>query len=127
MYTCASETASRGKTNDSRFLLQVRLKLPLLYLIDSIVKNVGEVYKPLFQQEIVGIFVDAFDKVSNDRLLVHVTAYLFCKYILFPECECAVEERQGAGENVCTPRDLERRVPADEAVRVGREGEPDRS
>lgn len=72
MYTCASETASRGKTNDSRFLLQVRLKLPLLYLIDSIVKNVGEVYKPLFQQEIVGIFVDAFDKVSNDLLLVHV-------------------------------------------------------
>lgn len=65
-WTCASETASRGKTNDSRFLSQVRLKLPLLYLIDSIVKNVGEVYKPLFQQEIVGIFVDAFDKVSND-------------------------------------------------------------
>lgn len=53
---------NRGK-NDSRFLLQVRQKLPLLYLIDSIVKNVGEEYKQLFQQEIVAMFVDVFDKV----------------------------------------------------------------
>lgn len=52
------------------FLFQVRQKLPLLYLIDSIVKNVGEEYKQLFQQEIVGIFVDVFDKVTADQLIV---------------------------------------------------------
>lgn len=44
----------------------MRQKLPILYLIDSIVKNVGEEYKQLFQQEIVGIFVDVFDKVNEN-------------------------------------------------------------
>lgn len=40
------------------------LKLPILYLIDSIVKNVGDVYVNLFSQSIVKIFIGAFEKVS---------------------------------------------------------------
>lgn len=52
------------------FPFQVRVKLPLLYLIDSIVKNVGDPYKQLFQQEIVGMFVDAFDKVGHSAFSI---------------------------------------------------------
>lgn len=38
-------------------------KLPILYLIDSIVKNVGNKYKQLFAQNIVSIFCEVFKKV----------------------------------------------------------------
>lgn len=40
------------------------LKLPILYLIDSIVKNVGGVYTVLFSRTIVNIFVAVFEKVN---------------------------------------------------------------
>lgn len=39
------------------------MKLPILYLIDSIVKNVGGVYIKYFSQSIVKIFIGAFEKV----------------------------------------------------------------
>ncbi|XP_055310465.1 uncharacterized protein LOC129573660 isoform X2 [Sitodiplosis mosellana] len=42
------------------------LKLPILYLIDSIVKNVGGVYIKYFSQTIVKIFIGAFEKVNED-------------------------------------------------------------
>lgn len=40
------------------------VKLPILYLIDSIVKNVGDKYKQLFAQNIVNIFCGVFEKVK---------------------------------------------------------------
>lgn len=43
------------------------MKLPVLYLIDSIVKNVGKQYKTLFSVNIVNLFCGVFEKV---RLLV---------------------------------------------------------
>ncbi|XP_055372303.1 uncharacterized protein LOC129606180 [Condylostylus longicornis] len=42
------------------------IKLPVLYLIDSIVKNVGGQYIQLFSQCIVNIFVGVFDKVKEN-------------------------------------------------------------
>ncbi|XP_067628400.1 pre-mRNA cleavage complex 2 protein Pcf11 isoform X2 [Eurosta solidaginis] len=41
------------------------IKLPLLYLIDSIVKNVKSTYIQLFSQCIVNIFCDVFEKVNE--------------------------------------------------------------
>ncbi|CAG9808277.1 unnamed protein product [Chironomus riparius] len=41
------------------------VKLPILYLIDSIVKNVGDKYKQLFAQNIVNIFCGVFEKVNE--------------------------------------------------------------
>lgn len=40
-------------------------KLPILYLIDSIVKNVGQQYKTLFNVKIATIFCDVFSKVNE--------------------------------------------------------------
>ncbi|XP_037825471.1 pre-mRNA cleavage complex 2 protein Pcf11-like [Lucilia sericata] len=41
------------------------IKLPILYLIDSIVKNVKSTYVQLFSQCIVNIFCGAFEKVNE--------------------------------------------------------------
>ncbi|XP_059622586.1 uncharacterized protein LOC132265822 [Phlebotomus argentipes] len=41
------------------------VKLPVLYLIDSIVKNVGRDYKALFSRYIVNIFCGVFEKVNE--------------------------------------------------------------
>ncbi|KAK6625832.1 hypothetical protein RUM43_006131 [Polyplax serrata] len=41
------------------------VKLPILYLIDSIIKNVSKVYVPLFTQNIVNVFVSVFEKVDE--------------------------------------------------------------
>ncbi|KAG5673844.1 hypothetical protein PVAND_003855 [Polypedilum vanderplanki] len=50
-----------------KHILQVspEIKLPILYLIDSIVKNVGDKYKQLFAQNIVNIFCGVFEKVNE--------------------------------------------------------------
>lgn len=100
--------------------LQVKQKLPILYLIDSIVKNVGEEYKQLFQQEIVGIFVDVFDKVMT--VIIQFTPLTLTKYV-----PLIVPQRQGPREDVCVARDVEGRVPADQTVHDRRQGEPARS
>ena len=42
---------------------QASNKLPIMYLLDSIVKNVGENYKPLFSKNIVSTFKHIFEKV----------------------------------------------------------------
>lgn len=44
------------------------VKLPILYLIDSIVKNVGVKYKQLFAQNIVNMFCGVFEKVKVDNV-----------------------------------------------------------
>ncbi|KAG8225208.1 hypothetical protein J437_LFUL009053, partial [Ladona fulva] len=41
------------------------VKLPVLYLIDSIVKNVGNAYVSLFTQNIVSTFCSVFEKVDE--------------------------------------------------------------
>ncbi|CAG2107846.1 unnamed protein product, partial [Medioppia subpectinata] len=44
-------------------------KLPLLYLLDSICKNVGNVYTKLFTQNIVSTFCEVFEKVDEKTRL----------------------------------------------------------
>ena len=41
-------------------------KLPMLYLIDSIIKNVGGIYKRLFEEYIVEIFILVFESGTGD-------------------------------------------------------------
>ncbi|XP_055637701.1 uncharacterized protein LOC129776214 [Toxorhynchites rutilus septentrionalis] len=47
--------------------VQPDVKLPILYLVDSIVKNVGKQYQSLFSQVIVGMFCGVFETV-NERV-----------------------------------------------------------
>ncbi|XP_058455421.1 uncharacterized protein LOC131432880 [Malaya genurostris] len=47
--------------------VQPDAKLPLLYLVDSIVKNVGKEYQSLFSQVIVSLFCGVFETV-NERV-----------------------------------------------------------
>ncbi|OQR79525.1 hypothetical protein BIW11_05677 [Tropilaelaps mercedesae] len=42
-----------------------KIKLPTLYLIDSIIKNVGEPYKKLFTENIIKIFLDVFQEITQ--------------------------------------------------------------
>lgn len=58
------------------------MKLPILYLIDSIVKNVGGVYIKYFSQTIVKIFIGAFEKVI-DGLFFFCRKLLSCKKLLY--------------------------------------------
>lgn len=44
--------------------MQPEFKLPILYLVDSIVKNVGKQYQQLFSQVIVNMFCGVFETVS---------------------------------------------------------------
>lgn len=44
-------------------------KLPILYLLDSICKNIGEIYVKLFTQNIVSNFCDVFEKVDEKTRL----------------------------------------------------------
>ncbi|KAL1114844.1 hypothetical protein AAG570_007668 [Ranatra chinensis] len=48
-----------------RILVRGDIKLPVLYLIDSIVKNVGKEYISLFTQNIVSTFCSVFEKVDE--------------------------------------------------------------
>ena len=48
----------------SSFTKQATNKLPIMYLLDSIVKNVGDNYKPLFAKNIVHTFQCIFEKVT---------------------------------------------------------------
>lgn len=51
-------------------------KLPILYLIDSIVKNVGGIYKDLFSHQIVNIFVSVFEKVNTITISIYFVSAL---------------------------------------------------
>ena len=87
------------KRGNSWLQVDPEVKLPVLYLIDSIVKNVGKEYTPLFTQNIVSTFCSVFEKVSNFlylyQLLPEVNGegfkMLYCLYCLllvlslFPE------------------------------------------
>lgn len=48
------------------------MKLPILYLIDSIVKNVGGVYIKYFSQSLVQIFTGAFEKVNTSYMALFI-------------------------------------------------------
>ena len=43
------------------------MKLPVLYLVDSIVKNIGAAYTTLFTQNIVSTFCSVFEKVFERK------------------------------------------------------------
>lgn len=47
------------------FQVEPGSKLPILYLIDSILKNVGGKYIEHFQRSIVSVFVETFKKVKS--------------------------------------------------------------
>jgi len=44
--------------------VQADSKLPVLYLIDSVMKNIGQPYTPLFVQNIEKLFASTFIKVN---------------------------------------------------------------
>lgn len=46
-------------------------KLPVMYLIDSIMKNVGREYIKLFGHNIINIFCNVFEKVSIFCCLIY--------------------------------------------------------
>lgn len=52
----------------SKIQVNADVKLPIMYLIDSIVKNVGRDYKTLFKDCIVNLFCGVFEKVSKQFL-----------------------------------------------------------
>jgi len=45
------------------------MKLPVLYLVDSIVKNIGAAYTTFFTQNIVATFCSVFEKVFWKEIL----------------------------------------------------------
>lgn len=49
-------------------------KLPVIYLLDSIIKNVGGVYLQLFSKNIINTYCNAFEKLdTNNRIsMVHL-------------------------------------------------------
>lgn len=53
------------------FLLQAPTaeKLPVLYLVDSIVKNIGGEYLAVFAKNLVTTFICVFEKVYNNLKL----------------------------------------------------------
>lgn len=63
---------------------QVRsdIKLPVLYLIDSIVKNVNGDYLNLFTQNIVNTFCGVFEKVRKKYISFSLYRGLFYKIAL---------------------------------------------
>ncbi|KAI8918472.1 hypothetical protein DFJ77DRAFT_295563 [Powellomyces hirtus] len=46
---------------------QPKQKLPVLYLLDSILKNVGNIYISLFERNIVRMFATAFEVIDSDE------------------------------------------------------------
>lgn len=60
--------------------MEPEFKLPILYLIDSIVKNVGREYIGLFSHSIVNIFCGVFEKVfkkkkNDEKYVDYQTSY----------------------------------------------------
>ena len=56
------------------------MKLPVLYLVDSIVKNIGDHYTSLFTQNIVASFCSVFEKVfqkENQTFFLHRDTLFF--------------------------------------------------
>uniref|UniRef100_H2Z1L4 CID domain-containing protein n=1 Tax=Ciona savignyi TaxID=51511 RepID=H2Z1L4_CIOSA len=47
------------------YVVPLKRKLPVLYLMDSIVKNFGGHYRKLFSQSLVDIFLNVFDKADG--------------------------------------------------------------
>jgi hypothetical protein len=78
-----------------------QLKLPTLYLIDSICKNVGGVYVGLFADEIMPAFSRAFDVLPDPQ-----TKYQFLRVLgmwrgLFPEpLVRELEKRHGTAQDM---------------------------
>lgn len=66
-------------------------KLPVLYLLDSIIKNIGGVYLELFAENIVPVFCTAFEAcdMSSRMAMQHL---LKTWYGVFPEEK--IEEMQ---------------------------------
>lgn len=58
----------------STFQAETDKKLPVIYLLDSIIKNVGGVYLQLFSKNIINTFCNAFEKLdTNNRIsMVHL-------------------------------------------------------
>lgn len=47
-------------------------KLPVLYLVDSIVKNVGGEYRAVFAKNLITSFICVFEKVQFSLLLLNI-------------------------------------------------------
>eukprot|EP00761_Pharyngomonas_kirbyi_P009324 gb/GECH01009340.1/.p1 GENE.gb/GECH01009340.1/~~gb/GECH01009340.1/.p1 ORF type:complete len:379 (+),score=61.93 gb/GECH01009340.1/:1-1137(+) len=73
--TLTQDAAALRSTNAKRVVTEIENKiysahytekLPILYLIDSIVKNVGGEYVELFTHNLENVFCDAFEHPSNE-------------------------------------------------------------
>ncbi|KAJ9051780.1 mRNA 3' end processing factor [Entomophthora muscae] len=62
----ASESIVRA-IEDRLHQVEPSLKLPLLYLIDSVIKNNGGVYIEGFKANILNVFLEAYKKVQADQ------------------------------------------------------------
>eukprot|EP01113_Clastostelium_recurvatum_P036522 TRINITY_DN5218_c0_g1_i5.p1 TRINITY_DN5218_c0_g1~~TRINITY_DN5218_c0_g1_i5.p1 ORF type:complete len:718 (+),score=131.51 TRINITY_DN5218_c0_g1_i5:28-2154(+) len=65
------------------------VRLPALYLLDSIIKNVGGPYLPLFSRKIVSTFCEVFEKSNNDSTRVSMVHLLNTWEGLFPSTHLA--------------------------------------
>lgn len=57
--------------------VQADIKLPVLYLIDSVIKNIGPPYIPLFVQNIEKLFASTFIKV-----IIYLNLYHYEKHFI---------------------------------------------
>ncbi|XP_023724506.1 pre-mRNA cleavage complex 2 protein Pcf11-like [Cryptotermes secundus] len=76
--------------------VQAEIKLPVLYLIDSILKNVGDVYTSLFTQNFVSAFCGVFEKGDKETRSQMFTLRKTWKKVSPPEKLHAVDVRVNA-------------------------------
>lgn len=63
-------------------------KLPLLYLVDSIVKNVGGEYLAVFAKNLITSFICVFEKVQFSLLLLSIVWNLSTQFAYFTSLVC---------------------------------------
>ena len=51
---------------DRLMMVKPHGKLPIMYLIDSICKNIGEPYNEMFQQNLVSNFINVFQECNKE-------------------------------------------------------------
>ncbi|KAH6584136.1 hypothetical protein BASA61_007657 [Batrachochytrium salamandrivorans] len=72
-------------------------KIPTIYLMDSIMKNVGEVYRTLFSKNIISVFSDAYAAVEQaDQMRLQKLVHTWVAYPsgpIFPPTTLSLIER----------------------------------
>lgn len=83
----------------------MQLKLPALYLIDSICKNIGEPFTRLFGDEMMSCFSRSFQSLRDPKLEFEFVRVLRTWRGLFPEpIVRELEKRHGGAATTSTKR-----------------------